>query len=170
MARLRELALVIALPFAASVAEAQQAEGGPARDAPPRRAQMEQQLRRNLWRISKQRVGFTDAQMAKLEQTSGRFDARRRELAQDERAQRMTLRQELLADARADQERVGRTLDRLHQLQRERVDLQIEEQREFATFMSPVQRAKYAALQEHVRRRVEALRRERPDSGFGRRP
>jgi periplasmic protein CpxP/Spy len=82
----------------------------------------------------------------------------------EERAQRLALRTELLADAKADQNRVARALDRLHQLQRQRVDLQIEEQREFAAFMTPVQRAKYAALQEQVRRRVEALRRQRADS------
>ena len=109
---------------------------------------MEQQLRRNLWQIAKQRIGFSDAQMSQLASTSKRFDDRRRALAVEERAQRMTLRQELLADTKADQDRVAKALDRLHQLQRDRVDLQIEEQREFATFMTPVQRAKYAALQE----------------------
>ena len=128
---------------------------------------MEQQLRRNLWQIAKQRIGFSDAQMSQLASTSKRFDDRRRALAVEERAQRMTLRQELLADTKADQDRVAKALDRLHQLQRDRVDLQIEEQREFATFMTPVQRAKYAALQEQVRRRVETLRRQRPDSGAG---
>jgi hypothetical protein len=130
---------------------------------------MEQQLRRNLWQLAKQRIGFTDAQMAKLEQTSIGFDERRRVLVAEERAQRLALRKELLADAKADQNAVARALDRLHQLQRQRVDLAIEEQRQFATFMTPVQRAKYAALQEQVRRRVESLRRQRPDSGRGRR-
>lgn len=162
--RLRLAVLTLALPLVASGAQ-----GGRRLDAPGtagrRRAQMEQQLRRNLWQIAKQRIGFTDAQMVQLASTSKRYDERRRALAVEERAQRMTLRQELLADARADQDRVAKALDRLHQLQRDRVDLQIEEQREFASFMTPVQRAKYAALQEQVRRRVEALRRQRPDSG-----
>jgi Spy/CpxP family protein refolding chaperone len=167
MRRLRLVALMAALPFLASVAEAQRAPG--ARGAPARREQMEQQLRRNLWRIAKERVGFTDAQMRKLEQTSVRFDDRRRALFSEERAQRVALRRELLADAKADQARVATALDRLHQLQRARVDLLIEEQREFATFMTPVQRAKYAALQEQVRRRVDSLRRQRPDSGLARR-
>jgi hypothetical protein len=106
--------------------------------------------------------------MSQLERTSRKYDERRRALAVDERAQRLTLRQELAADAKADakadQDRVARALDRLHQLQRERVDLQIAEQREFATFMTPVQRARYAALQEQLRRRVDSLRRARPDS------
>jgi hypothetical protein len=169
MRPLRVLVLALALPFVPTALEAQRGPGGPGGPGGPRREQMEQQLRRNLWQLAKQRIGFTDAQMVKLQQTSTRFDERRRALIADERAQRLTLRNELQADAKADQDRVARALDRLHQLQRQRVDLQIEEQREFATFMTPVQRAKYAALQEQVRRRVESLRRQRPDSGRGRR-
>lgn len=164
---LRRVALPLLLTLAASAAEAQGALKAGPRDDPPRRAQMEQQLRRSLWQIAKERVGFSDEQMVKLEQTSRRYDERRRALAIEERAQRVALRQELQSDAKADQDRVSKALDRLHQLQRDRVDLQIEEQREFATFMTPVQRARYAALQEQVRRRVDALRRQRPDSASG---
>ena len=129
-----------------------------------RRLQLEQQLRRGLWRIAKERVGLTDDQMSKLEATSARFDDRRRALVRDEREQRLTLRSEILADAKADQNRIATALDRLLQLQRQRIDLQAEEQREFAGFMTPLQRARYAALQEQVRRRIEMLRRERADS------
>jgi len=44
------------------------------------------------------------------------------------------------------------------------VELQAEEQRELAGYMTPLQRARFAALQEQVRRRVEMLRRERVDT------
>jgi hypothetical protein len=132
-----------------------------------RRQQLEQQLRQGLWRIAKQRVGFTDDQMTRLEETSRRYDGRRRALNMDERAQRLALRQEILAEGKADQELVARSLDRLIQLQRERIELQAQEQKEFAAFMTPIQRAKYAALQEQVRRRMDALRRQRPDSVRG---
>ena len=154
------------LPLTASLAEAQVPSGG-GRPVPPRRAQMEQQFRRQLWQLAKQRMGFSETQMAKLQQTSARFDERRRALAVEERAHRLTLRRELLADAAADDGRVATALDRLLELQRERADVQIAEQREFAAFMTPVQRAKYAALQEQVRRRVDSLRRQRSDSGRG---
>jgi Spy/CpxP family protein refolding chaperone len=132
--------------------------------APARRQQLEQQLRRRLWNVTKERVGLTDAQMTKLTQTNQRFDARRRTLNKDERSQRAVLRNEIVAGDKADQNRIAAALDRLQQLQRQRVDLQAEEQRELATYMTPLQRAKYAALQEQVRRRVETLRRSRPDS------
>jgi hypothetical protein len=133
-----------------------------------RRQRLEQQLRQGLWRIAKQRVGFTDDQMTRLEETSRRYDGRRHALNMDERTQRLALRQEILAaDGKADQDLVARALDRLIQLQRERIELQAQEQKEFAAFMTPIQRAKYAALQEQVRRRMDALRRQRPDSARG---
>jgi Spy/CpxP family protein refolding chaperone len=140
-------------------------ERPPAAARPPaRRQQMERQLRQRLWQVTKERVGLTDAQMTKLGETTRRFDARRRAINQQERSERTVLRQQILAGDRADQQRVAAALDRMQQLQRQRVDLQAEEQRELAAYMTPIQRARFAALQEQVRRRVEALRRQRPDS------
>lgn len=132
--------------------------------APARRQQMERQLRQRLWQVTKEQVGLTDAQMTKLGETTRRFDTQRRTLNQQERTERASLRQQLLAGDRADQNRVAASLDHLQQLQRQRVELQAEEQRELSGYMTPVQRARFAALQEQVRRRVEALRRQRPDS------
>ena len=171
MTRMRRTLIAVLLLSVASVAEGQRPLTE-RRGAAPRRAQMEQQFQRNLWRIAKRQVGFSDEQMTRLQQTSRRFDERRRALAMEERSLRATLRRELLSETKtdgvaagnADQAVVASALDRVHEVQREHVDLQIEEQRAFAAFMTPVQRARYAALQEHVRRRVEALRRNRADS------
>ncbi|MFI5256534.1 MAG: hypothetical protein ACHQRK_04670 [Gemmatimonadales bacterium] len=167
------LALGLALLTASAVpAGGQERQTGPLAQrqaqAPARREQLAQQLRRRLWSVTKDRVGLSDAQMTRLGETSSRFDARRRSLNQQERAQRVVLRGQILAGDKADQSRVSAALEQLQQLQRQRLDLQGQEQQEFASFMTPLQRAKYAALQEQVRRRVEALRRQRPDSsGLG---
>lgn len=133
------------------------------------RQQLEARLRQRLWGITKNRVGFTDEQMTKLAQTSRSFDVRRRQLAREERQNRQLLRREILAGSSADQSQVATALDRVLRIQRERIDLQIEEQRAFAEFMTPVQRAKYAALQEQLRRRAEKLRGQRvgADSTLG---
>jgi hypothetical protein len=137
----------------------------PSADAPAARRQMlEQQIRRGLWRVAKQRIGFSDEQMLQLERTSQRFDVRRRQLAQEEKTQRVTLRREILADSSANQTAIASSLDRLHDLQRQRLDMQTDEQKEFATFMTPLQRAKFLALQEQVRKRLQELVRARPDS------
>jgi hypothetical protein len=137
--------------------------------APGGRQQLEARLRQRLWSITKNRVGFTDGQMTKLAQTSRRFDDRRRRLAVEERQQRQLLRREILAGPAADQSQVATALDRVLHIQRERIDLQIEEQHAFAEFMTPVQRARYAALQEQLRRRAERLRGQRvgADSTLG---
>ena len=167
------LALAVsALAAAPSAATAQRPGGNvrpePGVQAPARRQQMERRLRERLWKVTKEQVGLTDAQMTRLGETSKRFDSRRRMLNQQERAERSALRQQIAAGDHADQGRIAAALDRLVQFQRQRVDLQAEEQRELAGYMTPLQRARFAALQEQVRRRVETLRRARADSAGAR--
>jgi Sec-independent protein translocase protein TatA len=130
---------------------------------------LQQQIRRTMWRVAKQRIGFTDDQMLRIERTSQRFDQQRRILAQTEVAQRRAMRTEILSDS-ANQGNITAALDQLHAVQQRRLDLQAEEQKEFATFMTPLQRAKYMALQEQVRRRLQELTRARPDSSNAKLP
>jgi periplasmic protein CpxP/Spy len=169
---MRRHVVVVALlmPLLASGLSAQ---GGRLRQPPlagqnaPRRQQLEAQLRQRLWRITKNRVGLTDEQMTKLAQTSRPFDAQRRQLATQEREERLALRREILAGPNADQQRIATSLDRVLELQRRRAQLQIDEQRAVGAFMTPLQRAKYAALQEQLRRRAENLRRQRAGATGG---
>jgi hypothetical protein len=170
MRRLGFAVLALLLTGGGSLPSAAHAQRRPERGAqgtpaPGRRQQMERQLRERLWQVTKDRVGLTDEQMTKLGETTRRFEARRRTLNQQERAERTELRKQIQAGDRADQARIAAALDHVLQLQRQRVDLQAEEQRELGGYMTPLQRARFAALQEEVRRRVEALRRQRPDSG-----
>lgn len=125
------------------------------------RQQLQQQIRRTLWRVAKQRIGFSDDQMVRLERTTQRFDQERRQLAIEEKAQRVTLRSEILADSAANQASIAAALDRIHAVQQRRLDIQADEQKEFATFMTPLQRARFAALQEQVRKRLQEFERTR---------
>jgi periplasmic protein CpxP/Spy len=157
------LAIALALPLLAgdlSAQEDRRRQAPRAGQGPPRQ-QLEARLRQNLWRVTKNRVGLTDEQMTKLAQTSRPFDAQRRELATQERSERLVLRRAILAGQDADQQRIGMALDRVLELQRRRAQLQIDEQRALGAFMTPLQRAKYAALQEQLRRRAERLRGQR---------
>lgn len=131
---------------------------------PNRTQQLQQQIRRSLWRVTKERLGFSDEQMLRLERTSQRYDQQRRALAQQERAQRVTLRSEMLADSAANQSAIAAALDQIHAAQVRRLELQGEEQRELAAFMTPLQRARFTTLQEQVRRRLQELPRSRADS------
>jgi hypothetical protein len=162
----RRLLTLLALAVPLLVADAR-AQSGARRQPPagaeaaPRRQQLEARLRQQLWRVTKNRVGLTDEQMTRLAQTSRPFESQRRQLAMQEREERLTLRRDILAGASADQDRVATALDRVLELQRRRAQLQIDEQRALAAFMTPVQRAKYAALQEQLRRRAQNLRGQR---------
>jgi hypothetical protein len=156
--------LALVLPLLASELAAQ----GVGRRQPPagaenapRRQQLEARLRQQLWRVTKNRVGLSDEQMTRLAQASRPFEAQRRQLAVQERTERLALRREILAGANADQDRIALSLDRVLEMQRRRAQLQIDEQRALAAFMTPIQRAKYAALQEQLRRRAENLRGQR---------
>jgi len=156
------VALTLSLLAVELPAQAVPAVRGPlAGQGNARRQQLEARLRQGLWRVTKNRVGLTDDQMTKLAQASRPFDLQRRELAVQEREERLALRQEILAGQNADQQRIATSLDRVLDLQRRRVQLQIDEQRALGAFMTPLQRAKYAALQEQLRRRAENLRRQR---------
>ena len=127
---------------------------------PGNRAQLEQRFREMLYQATRRRVGLSDAQMNKLVPVNQRFETQRRSLQRQERQTRLALRDAMLDSTHADDAKISGYLDQLMQLQRQRVDMLEQEQRDLAEFMTPLQRARYTALQEQVRRRVEQLRRQ----------
>jgi periplasmic protein CpxP/Spy len=168
--------VVFASAMCASAAQAQLRS----RRAPPRaraplgqqgapgqqnRQQLQRQLQQRLWQMTQRRVGLTDAQMNRLAPVHQRFEAQRRSLTREERQTRVALRDALRDSTHADQAQVGGYLDHLVQLQRQRADLVEQEQRELAQFMTPVQRARYTALQEQVRQRIQQLARQNRAAG-----
>jgi len=143
----------------------------PSRQQAP--AEVRDRIRQRFARLLRERVGLSDDQLRRLAPISRGFEVRRQTLFREERAARQALRRELAATS-PDQPRVAAQIDQLFALQRRRLDLAAEEQRELATFMTPAQRARYLALQEHLRRRAEEMRRRRgggpPRSGGRRAP
>jgi hypothetical protein len=125
------------------------------------RAQLEQRVRARLAQEVRTRLALDDEQMRRLGETNQRYEERRRELLQQERVLRAGLREAMQAQA-PNEQRVGRLLDDLIGIQRKRLDLVEQEQRDLAAFMTPTQRAKYLVLQDQVRRRMEEMRRQPP--------
>jgi Spy/CpxP family protein refolding chaperone len=126
-----------------------------------RRARLEGEVRRGFARLVRQRVGLSEDQMRRLAPLARSHDQQRRELQQQERRTRASLR-DLLREARpADSAQVARLLQTLIEIQKRRVALVEIEQRDLATVMTPFQRARYVALQEQVRRRLEQMRHRR---------
>jgi hypothetical protein len=174
MTHLWVLPPAIALLFAQGVARGQsQARARPEASVPragnarqsrgqgtdTNRAQLQRRFQQTLYQMTRRRVGLSDDQMKRLVPINRRYETQRRGIQREERDTRLALRSALRDSARADQSRISGYLDKLVQLQRRRVDLVEQEQRELAQFMTPSQRARYTALQEQLRRRIEQLRR-----------
>ena len=153
MTRLRGAALALALLVSTSAA-AQQAAPMRGDSARP----LEARVRQRVAAVVQQRLALTDEQMRQLTIVNASYETRRRDLLARERASRVAIRQELAKGKDADQKRVQESLDALFRLQRERIDVAEQEQRDLAKFMQPAQRAGYLALQEQLKRRVEDMR------------
>lgn len=125
------------------------------------RARLEGELRQGFARLVKERVGLTDDQMRRLAPVAQSYEQQRRRLQLDERNARTSLRQTMRDYQAADSTKVDRLLRSLVEVQKRRAQLLESEQRDLATVMTPPQRARYMALQEQIRRRLEQMRHRR---------
>ena len=157
---MRRLFVLLMLALSARAADGQKVREGASSDQGRDRAQMEQRFRERYGQVLKQRLGLTDNQMSQVAEVNQRLDPQRRELFGQERELRKSMRDALLAseDAAA-QERIAQLLEQTLRIQRQRLELVETEQRELASFLSPMQRAKYLGMQEHLRRRVDEMHR-----------
>jgi hypothetical protein len=125
------------------------------------RARLEGEIRRGFARLVRQRVGLSDQQMRQLAPLARKHEQDRRQLQLEERRTRNAMR-EMLRDSKAqDSTRASGLVQQLIEIQKRRIELVEIEQRDLATVMTPVQRARYMALQEQVRRRLEQMRQRR---------
>lgn len=125
------------------------------------RARLELEIRRGFARMARQRVGLSDAQISRLGPMTQRHELQRRLLQRDEREARTSLRDIMRNEQTADAGQVDRLLQRLVDVQKRRAQLIEAEQRDLATVMTPLQRAKFMALQEQIRRRLDEMRQRR---------
>ncbi len=149
--------LVVLLAFAGAPAGAQAQDVVPP-PPPIDRDSLEARVRQRMASVIQRQVGLTNDQMRQLNATNRRFEGQRRDLVMREREIRMGLRDEIESGDTTRQAQVGRLLDQMLQLQRQRLELVEAEQKELATFMSPLQRARYYGLEEQIRRRVIEMR------------
>ncbi len=160
------LFLAISAIGASSTVDAQRAKPD---SAPARRQALEQRLRQRTATVVQQQLGLTADQMRRLGEVNRDMEAERRVLNQQERDVRVSLRAEVMRGDSANQERVARYVDQLIDVQRRRIDLLSREQRALSSFMTPTQRARYLAIQDQVRRRMEDMRGRRRGGGPARR-
>ena len=157
------------LALASAVAGAQEPNrGGGSGGARGRRDGM-LAAREAIERLIRTQVQPTDDQMTKLRQIDARFEPRRTALNREETTVRRDLRQALMDTANVNQARIGQLLDRMIAFPGRRAALMEEEQKALGEVLTPVQRAKYHAIQEQIRRRIEQGR-GGPPPGRGRPP
>lgn len=125
----------------------------------PSRQTLEARVRERFATAVQRRLALSDDQVAKLRETNARLEGRRRDVARTERETRMALRRELMRGDSADQEAVRRGTETLIRLRREQVTLLEEESKALGEFLTPVQRARYFAMQEELRMRMNEMRR-----------
>ena len=121
------------------------------------RTALEQQFRERTARLVQQRLGLNDAQLGKLEQSNARYAPQLAQLAAQERDIRGQLRQEMMAGNSANQQHVSDLIDAALRIQRQRLGIVETEQKELAAFLTPVQRARYIALQFQFGKRAQEL-------------
>jgi protein CpxP len=134
---------------------------------PQTRSALEQQLRQRMAQVVRNRLQLDTAQMAQLQNVNERYAPQLGGLATQERETRQRLRKQMTA-ATPNQDEVGKLLDNLLRLQRQRVGLLESEQKDLSVFLTPVQRAKYMGLQAQIKRRAEQLRRQNVLGAAGR--
>jgi Spy/CpxP family protein refolding chaperone len=150
--RPRILCLVLMAAFSSALG-AQQPPAG----TNPRREMLEQRLRERTGEMVQRRLQLNEDQMKKLQASNQQFERQRSEMIARERDIRRSLREQMTSE-KPDQNRVAQLLDQTMQLERQRLDLVQNEQRELSKFMTPVQRAKLFAIQMELRRRTQELR------------
>ena len=171
------LAVVISCAFAITPLHAQRVERVAPRPgaAGPQRPGLERQFRERLAEVVQRRLNLDDSQMRRLRQVNDKFEAQRMQLNRDERRVRQDLRAQVLSGDSANESRVADLLDQALRIQRQRLDLTENEQKELSSFMTPTQRAKYFGIQDELRRRMEDIRQQRQERraggpGSGKRP
>ena len=147
--------LACALAFVASHALAQDV---PTQDTSPQRKALAQQIRQRWQQVVRDRLGLNEVQMRQLQETTRHFNAQRNTLNQEERAIRIEMRDQVTGAAPTDDRHLAAMIDTVLDLQRQRLELTRNEQRELSLFLTPLQRVKYLALQEQLRQQMERLR------------
>lgn len=119
------------------------------------RMRVEGSLREALAQAVKQRLNLNDQQATRLMDVNRKFGEDRLRIARDEIRIRRDLRQSISGRDSSRSPETARLLDELLDTQRQRLDLQQKEQAALSEFLTPEQRARYIAMMEQLRRRIQ---------------
>jgi len=165
---MKAVSLVVLAATVASAQDPARGRRGQGRDAKPAGPGLVA-ARQAIEKVIRTQLQPTEEQMARLRQVEQQFMPRRQLLEREEMQTRRELRQAMLDSANLNEARIGQLLDRMITFPGRRAALMEEEQKSLAKFLSPLQRAKFNAIQEQLRRRIDQGR-GGPPAGRGRPP
>lgn len=142
-----------------------QAERRDSAQPPNERVALQRRVRQ-AWMVAvRKQLNLNDEQMRTLNQVNGKFERQRADIQRDERQARLDLRAAMQDTTGTDQNaRIEQQMNVLVQAQRRRADLFEAEQKELSGFLTPLQRARYAALQERLTQNLQKLRQNQPNA------
>jgi len=123
--------------------------------------QLRQQVRGRWRQAVRVQLDLTPDQAAKLQATEDHFAAGRRDMAQRQRAVQDAIRGQLQPGVAANADSLRRLMDARDQNRTALAQLDREEDKEMAGYLSPVQRARYQVMRQRLQERIAEMRRER---------
>jgi protein CpxP len=130
-------------------------------DTNPQAAVLRQQIETRFAQQIQATLGLSDEQTVKLRATFNTYAPKRRAMEQEERGIKRGLQGQLRPGIAANSDSVGKLVDRLLELKVNYAKSFVEEDREMAKFLTPVQRAQYQMLRERLMARIEEVRQQR---------
>lgn len=164
---MRKLMWVLALLWAPVLAGQQ--DSTPPPDS-AERERLQQQIEDRFAQVVQQQLQLNNDQVTKLRGTEERFRTRRREITRRQLTLRFALSGQMCPGCAANPDSVRRLMDGIDANRGELFRMQQEQDREMASYLTPVQRAQYQMLRERLVRRLGEVRRERRQGGEQRRP
>jgi Spy/CpxP family protein refolding chaperone len=164
---MRKLMWVLALLWAPVLAGQQ--DSTPPPDS-AERERLQQQIEDRFAQVVQQQLRLNNDQVTKLRGTEERFRTRRREIMRRQVVLRFALNGQMCPGCAANPDSVRRLMDGIDANRGELFRMQQEQDREMASYLTPVQRAQYQMLRERLVRRLGEVRRERRQGGDQPRP
>ena len=128
-----------------------------AQDEPPMAENLRRQVVERFVESYRTQAGLTPEQDQRFRAVVQRSFEQRRQLEQRERALWRSLEGQMRPGVAANADSVSRALDGLLEVQQNRLDRARADQREYATFLSPVQRAQLTLMWTRFERQVEQV-------------
>jgi hypothetical protein len=141
------------------------AQGRPDTSDAAEAQELRQRIRQRWQERVRQDLNLSSDQVAKLQDTEGRFTLRRREIAERQRAINAALREQLQPGVAANSDSVRKLMGARDQNRQALAELERDESKEIGGYLNPVQHARYQMMRDQMRQRIDQIRDRRQGSG-----